>query len=88
MKNKLRFLSLFAIAATIGFTACSDEDDFIEADHNRPIKSISQARLPRFTRPASTMPVSAMVTRWASMWWTTTVPLLANYLTRATAQTT
>ena len=31
MKNKLRFLSLFAIAATIGFTACSDEDDFIEA---------------------------------------------------------
>ena len=31
MKNKLRFLSLFAIAATIGFTACSDEDNFIEA---------------------------------------------------------
>lgn len=32
MKNKLRFLSLFAIAATIGFTACSDESDIIEAE--------------------------------------------------------
>lgn len=31
MKYKLRFLSLFAIAATIGFTACSDESDIIES---------------------------------------------------------
>ena len=32
MKYKLGFLSLFAIAATIGFTACSDESDIIESD--------------------------------------------------------